>query len=67
MTTREWRHSSYCGEGNSCVGIATSADGTVKIRESDAPDLIVTTTPAKLQAFIQGVKAGEFDHFTESP
>ncbi|MFE2041554.1 DUF397 domain-containing protein [Streptomyces sp. NPDC059477] len=32
------------------------------MRESDSPEVIVTTTPAKLAAFLAGVKAGEFDH-----
>ena len=37
----------------------------IHIRESDDPDVIVTTTPEKLKAFVLGVKAGEFDHFVE--
>jgi hypothetical protein len=32
------------------------------IRESDAPDVVVTTSREKLRAFLLGVKAGEFDH-----
>ncbi|EGX60880.1 hypothetical protein SZN_05482 [Streptomyces zinciresistens K42] len=32
------------------------------MRESDNPDVIVTTTRAKLAAFLAGAKAGEFDN-----
>ncbi|MEW1721819.1 DUF397 domain-containing protein [Streptomyces sp. NPDC093109] len=58
-----WQKSSHSGEGNGCVHIAAADDGSIKLVESDDPDIIVTTTPAKLHAFILGVKAGEFDHF----
>jgi hypothetical protein len=65
MATHRWQQSSYCGEGNSCVNVAAVLDGTIKLRESESPDVIVTTTPEKLRAFILGVKAGEFDHFAQ--
>ncbi len=60
-----WQKSSYSGggDGSDCIELATQ-DGAVLLRESDDPDVVVTTTPAKLRAFILGVKAGEFDHFT---
>ncbi|MEU3406378.1 DUF397 domain-containing protein [Streptomyces sp. NPDC006670] len=41
---------------------AAAHHGQILIRESDDPSHIVTTTPAKLAAFIEAVKAGEFDH-----
>jgi putative sterol carrier protein len=59
-----WQKSSYSPNAGNCVYVAAADDGTVKIRESDDPEVIVTTTPEKLKAFILGVKAGEFDHFT---
>ena len=60
-----WQKSSYSGggDGSDCIELATQ-DGAVLLRESDDPDVVVTTTPAKLRAFVLGVKAGEFDHFT---
>jgi hypothetical protein len=39
--------------------------GIVRLRESRNPDVVVTTTLAKWDAFVLGVKAGEFDHFVE--
>ncbi|MER5276103.1 DUF397 domain-containing protein [Streptomyces sp. NPDC002809] len=58
-----WQKSSFSGadDNQSCIELAP-VDGAIKIRESDDPDLIVTTSVAKLRAFVLGVKAGEFDH-----
>ncbi|BBB00253.1 hypothetical protein RVR_7236 [Actinacidiphila reveromycinica] len=38
-------------------------DGMIYIRETQRPDVVAVTTPAKWEAFVKGVKAGEFDHF----
>ena len=58
-----WQKSSFSGSDGEilCVELA-HADGRILLRESEAPDTVVTTDPAKLRAFIAGVKAGEFDH-----
>ncbi|QKV93504.1 DUF397 domain-containing protein [Streptomyces sp. NA02950] len=45
--------------------VAVGPDGRIHLRESDAPQAVVVTTPAKWEAFVKGVKAGEFDDFTE--
>lgn len=65
MTIHVWQKSSYSGDAANCIFVAATGDGSIKIRESDDPDTVLTTTPSKLHAFIRGVKAGEFDHFTE--
>lgn len=59
----KWQKSSFSGADNnqSCVELAP-VDGLIKMRESDDPDVVVTTSVAKLRAFVLGVKAGEFDH-----
>ncbi|MYZ35873.1 MULTISPECIES: DUF397 domain-containing protein [unclassified Streptomyces] len=62
MSNYDWQKSSYSGTSANCIDVAAD-DGTIKLRESDSPDTIVTTTPEKLRAFILGIKAGEFDHF----
>jgi hypothetical protein len=59
-----WQESSFCQAGNSCVGILREG-GTVKLRESEQPGEIITTTPEKLRDFILGVKNGEFDHLVD--
>ncbi|MFI2291255.1 DUF397 domain-containing protein [Streptomyces niveus] len=58
-----WQKSSFSGSDGEiqCVELA-HVDGRILLRESETPDTIVTTDPAKLRAFIAGVKAGEFDH-----
>ncbi len=63
-----WQKSSFSGngDGTECLELAT-VDGLIRIRESEDPDVVVTTTPAKLRAFILGVKAGEFDHLADRP
>jgi hypothetical protein len=38
-------------------------DGMIYIRESEHPEVVAVTSPAKWEAFVKGVKAGEFDHF----
>ncbi|MEU3316576.1 DUF397 domain-containing protein [Streptomyces sp. NPDC006662] len=56
-----WQKSSKSADTGNCLELSAHL-GAILIRESDEPDTIVTTTPAKLAAFIHGVKAGEFDH-----
>ncbi|MEV6425088.1 DUF397 domain-containing protein [Streptomyces sp. NPDC051662] len=62
-TEMNWHRSSFSGGDNNpnCVELA-SVDGQIKMRESDAPDTVVTTSPERLRAFLLGIKAGEFDH-----
>lgn len=58
----DWHSSSYYGEGNSCLNIAAPTSDAIKIRESDHPDITLTTTPATLGVFIRAAKSGRFDH-----
>ncbi|MDH6143953.1 hypothetical protein P3T35_005988 [Kitasatospora sp. GP30] len=61
----DWQKSSFSGSANECVEIRI-ADGMVEIRESDSPEVIVRTTPAKWAKFLQGARAGEFDMHREA-
>ncbi|MEU1629689.1 DUF397 domain-containing protein [Streptomyces sp. NPDC020096] len=45
--------------------VTTGEDGMIYIRETEEPDVVAVTSPAKWDAFVKGVKAGEFDHFVE--
>ncbi|WP_149828162.1 DUF397 domain-containing protein [Streptomyces tailanensis] len=58
-----WRKSSFSADTGACVEVAED-DGFVLLREGDDPDVIVRTTHRKLRAFLEGVRAGEFDDFT---
>jgi len=62
-TTRlTWRTSSRSGGNGACVEVAFLPDGDVAVRDSKdrtkAPHIYTST---EWQAFIAGVKAGEFD------
>ncbi|MFI6849072.1 DUF397 domain-containing protein [Kitasatospora sp. NBC_00085] len=57
-----WQKSSMSGNSNQCIEVRT-AGSLIEIRESDAPDAIVVTTPLKFALWLEGVKRGEFDHF----
>ncbi len=56
----QWRKSSYSDQSGNCLELAV-VDGGVLVRESDEPSVIVSTSRAKLAAFLAGAKAGEFD------
>ncbi|MED7955141.1 DUF397 domain-containing protein [Streptomyces sp. BE303] len=62
MAEHSWQKSSFSGDAANCLYLAAVSDGVVKIRESDDPEAVITTTPESLRAFIRGVKAGRFDH-----
>ncbi|MEV0411593.1 DUF397 domain-containing protein [Streptomyces sp. NPDC050448] len=59
------KSSAGVGNGN-CVEVAALAGGGVAVRNArfpDGPALVFTT--AEIEAFIDGVKYGEFDHLAE--
>ncbi|MDQ3826698.1 MAG: DUF397 domain-containing protein [Actinomycetota bacterium] len=70
MTTSDpavtlWRTSSFSGNNGTCVAVATLPSGYIAVRNSNHPEEgTVLFTRAEMNAWIQGVKAGEFDDFT---
>ncbi|MFD7531451.1 DUF397 domain-containing protein [Streptomyces sp. NPDC059849] len=60
----EWQKSSFSGGGEQCVEVSRQAE-EILVRESDDPRVVTRTSRSKFAAFIQGVKAGEFDHFVQ--
>ncbi len=61
-----WRLSSYTGsggpEGGSCVEVAALPAGSVAVRDSkDRGGAVLRHPGAAWQAFVAGVKGGEFD------
>jgi len=56
-----WRQSTRSGVSGNCVEVATLNDA-VAVRDSKHPTgPVLLFTPAEWQAFICGVKEGEFD------
>ncbi|MCX4757509.1 DUF397 domain-containing protein [Kitasatospora purpeofusca] len=64
MSALNWQKSSFSSESVNCINLAVAPGRSVKLRESDDPDVIITTTPDTLRALLRGIKEGEFDHLT---
>lgn len=58
---RHWRKSSFSGDSSNCLNLADSVHGGIRLRESDAPEVILATTPAALGAFIRVARRGDLD------
>ena len=60
-----WRTSSFSGNNGTCVELAVLPNGHIAVRNSNHPEEgLVLFTRAEMNAWIQGVKAGEFDDLT---
>jgi hypothetical protein len=56
-----WRSSSFSADGD-CVEVAKLLDGRTAVRNPRHPEQgAVVFTPAEMDAWIKGCKAGEFD------
>jgi hypothetical protein len=57
---QQWQKSSYCGT-NACVEVSKTVDA-VLVRDSKNPQIApLSFTPDEWVAFVQGVKADEFN------
>ncbi|MDP9613282.1 DUF397 domain-containing protein [Streptomyces demainii] len=62
MSQLAWRKSSFSsGDAANCVELAADSVGNPHLRESDDPEVVISTTPAALRAFLRAAKAGELD------
>lgn len=58
----EWIKSSLSAYNGNCVEVAGLADDTIKVRDSKHPKgAVLNFTQAEWDAFIGGVRGGEFD------
>ena len=62
LSKAAWRKSSFSDAGGNCVEVAPLHDGAIAVRNSKHPEAgAVLFTPAEMDAWIRGCKAGEFD------
>ncbi|MFJ2264344.1 DUF397 domain-containing protein [Streptomyces sp. NPDC087844] len=63
MPELNWQKSTFSGgpEGE-CLYIATAPDGTLHLRESDTPDVILATAPQGLAALLQHARTTKRAH-----
>lgn len=62
----EWTRSSFCG-GGQCVEVMFFPDGSVGLRHSARPDKVAHFTAAEWDAFVKGVRSGDFADIGASP
>ncbi|MEU8761018.1 DUF397 domain-containing protein [Streptomyces sp. NPDC048659] len=62
-----WQKSSFSGADNNqnCIHARLAESGEIELVESESPEATVVTSRANFEAFLKGVKAGEFDHLIE--
>ena len=59
MPELHWQKSTFSGGPQSdCLNVAAAPDGTIRLRESDAPGIVLIATPHELAAFLAGIKSG---------
>ncbi|MFE9765742.1 DUF397 domain-containing protein [Streptomyces sp. NPDC005808] len=57
MPDFQWQKSTFSPDASNCVYVAAPVPGTIYLRESDEPDVLVKTTHAPLWALIHALKA----------
>ncbi|MCZ4515768.1 DUF397 domain-containing protein [Streptomyces sp. ActVer] len=57
MTTIHWQKSTYSGDSSNCVYVAATPTGAIHLRESDEPDVVLSTSSARLHELIRILKA----------
>ncbi|GGN53147.1 hypothetical protein GCM10011579_010960 [Streptomyces albiflavescens] len=62
MPNPQWQKSTYSPDASNCVYVAATPTGTIHLRESDEPDVILTTTRARLHELIRTLKAPPSTH-----
>lgn len=62
LTRAVWHKSTRSGSAGECVEVADNLAAIVVVRDSKDPDAgSLVFTPAQWDAFVSGVKAGDFD------
>ncbi|TDC69277.1 DUF397 domain-containing protein [Streptomyces hainanensis] len=58
MDLVKWQKSSFSGQASNCVNLAAVSSGTVWMRESDDPAVVLATTPAALSGLLAAIRMG---------
>ncbi|WP_262061110.1 DUF397 domain-containing protein [Streptomyces sp. STR69] len=61
MSNSPWQKSTYSGDASNCVYVSADPTGTVRLRESDAPNTILTTTAEGLRHLVDTLKSPAAD------
>jgi len=62
LSGAHWFKSTFSNAGGECVEIAHMDNGGVRVRDSKNPSgAVLTFTPAEWDAFLAGVRDGQFD------
>jgi Domain of unknown function (DUF397) len=62
-----WVKSSLSMSNGNCVEVASLSGGGIGVRDSkDTEGPVLRFTPGEWQAFLGGVRNGEFDHFGDA-
>lgn len=62
MTELHWQKSSFSSEASNCLELATTPDGTIRLRESDAPGVALTLRPSDLALLLTATRQGTLAH-----
>ncbi|XUL88491.1 DUF397 domain-containing protein [Streptomyces galilaeus] len=57
MPNHVWQKSTYSPDASNCVYLSADPTGTVRLRESDTPEVTLTTTTDRLRHLIHALKA----------
>ncbi|MFC7262654.1 DUF397 domain-containing protein [Streptomyces lutosisoli] len=58
MPELHWQKSSFSSEASNCVELATAPDGTIRLRESDAPSTALTLRATTLNPLLSATREG---------
>ncbi|MEV8115755.1 DUF397 domain-containing protein [Streptomyces xiamenensis] len=59
MGAEDWQISSYCQEGNSCIGLSATDGGAIRLRESDRPTEVLVGPDVRVAALLAAIKGGK--------
>ncbi|MFB7760084.1 DUF397 domain-containing protein [Streptomyces xiamenensis] len=58
MPDLTWQKSSFSAEASNCVNIAMDPDGTLWLRESDEPEVVLKARASRTHGLLIAIKSG---------